>query len=329
MKEVKADIKQRSFRPCYLFFGPEDYLRKAYAEQLKNALVDETAAMMNFDSFEGKQPVAPIFAAAETLPFLAEKRAVFVVDSELFQPGRQKDSEEMLAYLPQIPESTCLVFVEQAVDKRSKLYKALAKAGRAVECKTPSEKELVNWAARRVQAAGRQIDSRTVMHLLSTVGTDMHTLSMELDKLTAYPGSGADIRAEDIDAVCTKSLETKIFDMVDALGRKEPEKALRIYRNLLMLKEPAIKILAMVIRQFRLLYQCKYLLGQGETKAGVVARMGVSEFVVRKTMAQAENFNLETLGRALEDCLAADIGFKTGKINDDLAVELLLIRYGS
>ena len=132
MKELKKQWKQGEFHKCYLFYGTETYLIKNYEEALTEAILPHGAEGLNFDVLEGKKATAAaIMDAAETLPFLNDRRLVLVRGSEFFQKGgRKEEGEKLRAWLETIPETTCLLFVEEQAEKSNALYKAVAKMGK-------------------------------------------------------------------------------------------------------------------------------------------------------------------------------------------------------
>ena len=331
MKELKKDIKNKDFRPCYLLYGPEAYLKLAWADRLVEAMLDPVATAMNLDRFEGNAPVDQILTAAVTFPFLAERRVLLITDSGLFDTGRKADTEAMADYLENPASTAVLIFIESRTNAANRLFKAVKKMGTAVEFKTPSEAELIRWLQKKAAAVNRSLSEETGRILLEVVGSDMTMLHNELAKLCDYPGSGPVITEADIEAVCSKTMEARIFELVDALGQKKADRAVELYRDMLLLKKRPIDILGMIVRQFRLLYQVKYLTEKGENQAAIAQRLGMERqaFLVRKLQAQGRNFTLSVLEEAMEDCLAADVGFKSGQIDDVLAVELLLLRYGA
>lgn len=328
MKELKEHIKSKMFSKCYLLYGDESFLKKTYEKRIKNAIIPEEAEAMNYNYLEGKGvEVSKVIDYAETLPFLNDKRLVFIKDSGLFQSGKNNDSEKLSEFIESIPESTCIVFSEDSVDKRGKLYKAVNKYGYAVEFKTPNEKELVNWIARDLNKNGIKVSSSVAVYFIRTVGADMEAISSELEKLAAYKEFNGQLTNEDIDAVCIKSLETKIFDLVGAIGNKKPEVALTIYNNLIMLKESPLMVLAMISRQLRLILQCKSLSGEGKTNGEIAQILGIRDFVVRECLIQGKNFNEAILKNSIAKCLETDINIKTGKVNQETGVELLIILF--
>ncbi|MDD3569782.1 MAG: DNA polymerase III subunit delta [Lachnospiraceae bacterium] len=329
MKKLWDEIKTGNLSRCYIFYGTEQYLKKQYENRLRQEFSNDIAGDMNISIFNGEADVNSIIDAAETMPFFADKRLILVKDSKLFKVGRKNDSEEIADYIEKIPQSTCLVFIEDEVDKRGKLYKVVAKAGRGVEFKTPEEKELIVWAQKQLKRSGVDIDTKTAVYFFSCIGSGMENAESELAKLAAYKGKGGVVSTENIDEICTRSLEAKVFDLVDAIGQRKTDKAVEIYRGMLMAKEAPMMILTMITRQFRLMLQCRVLLEAGTPQPNIGNVLGQKDFVVRKCIAQAKNFTVETLKNAMKDCLEADIGIKTGEIKDDLAAEMIVIKYSN
>ena len=138
MKMLAEDIKNGTFKASYLLYGEESYLRSQYRNRLTNALIDP-ADTMNLSRFEGKG-IHPeeIIDLAETLPFFAPRRVILVENSEFFKTK----CDRLADYLPSMPDTTCLIFVETAVDKRNRLFKTVKDRGRAVEFASPDEATL-------------------------------------------------------------------------------------------------------------------------------------------------------------------------------------------
>ena len=326
MKDLKNDFKTNQFKSVYLLYGEEPYLVRYYANQFTEQLLEN--AMMNCDTFEGREFEAEaVIDAADTLPFLSERRLVYVKDSGLMAVGRKNDTEALAKFLPTISESTIMIFVETAVDKRNRLYKQIVSQGRAVDCKTPMEGELVRWVTNIFKKKGKEIPPHTARLLLSTVPKGMDAIYAEADKLGDFVGARAVITSEDIQAVCTKSLEARIFDLVGALCSGRTEKALIQYHNMLVAKEQPLMILTMMARQFRMILQCKTCAEKHMMQPKIAQALGLRDFIVRECIQQGENFTANQLLEALSDCQDTDIRIKTGLIDGQLGVELLIVRY--
>jgi len=330
MKELKADIKNRSFKRVYLLYGEEKYLVRYYANLLKETLLPAGADIMNLDVYEEKSATAESIAdACRTAPFLNDCRLVLIRDSRLFLPGRKADSDPLADFLADIPESTVLLFVEEEIDKRGRLYKKLNDLGRAVEFKTPPDKELLDWINNMVKKRGASLSRDAAQVLLRTTARSMEALSAEIEKLTGYTGPGGQITITDIENICVPALETQIFNLVDALGNKKPERALDIFNNMLLMKEQPMVVLTMIIRQFRLVLLAKELADKGRSNIDIAESLSIRGFVVTECLSQGRGFKTDDLTSALRDCLEADMNIKSGRISDKLAVETIIVKYAS
>ena len=243
MKEIDEAIKSGKFNRVYLLSGEEVYLVKKYFDAIKKAVVDPATEMMNYNYFVGKADVDNIISACDTLPFMSENRLVAVKDSKLFEAGRKDDSEKLKDYIQNIPESTVLCFVEDKADKRSGLYKEIKKYGCCAEFSFLKDRELIGWVCD--EGKGR-IKSDVAEYLIKCVGTAMESLEGEIDKLLNYLPQDESVTRQTIDSICTKSPETNVFDMVEAIGKKQPAKALEIYNNMLRMKQSPFYVLKTV-----------------------------------------------------------------------------------
>lgn len=323
MKTLIEDLKNKTFKRVYLLYGEEAYLKKLYKEKLKDALLAPEDTM-NLNIYEGKGiDVREVISQADTMPFFADRRLLLIEGSGMFKSA----SPEMAEYIPKIPEETCIVFVEDEVDKRGKLYKAVKKVGRAVELGRQDEKTLMNWVLTILRREKRQITSATMELFLSKTGNDMELIGNELEKLLCYTLGREVIAAEDVEAVCANRTENKIFEMINAIAQKQQKKALDLYYDLLALKEPPMRILYLITRQFNLLMQVKELKGQGFDQASIASRLGVQSFIIRNYLRQAERFTQEQLREAVQECVETEEAVKTGRMGDSMSVELLIVKY--
>ncbi len=321
MKQLNEDIKQGVFKQMYLLYGEEHYLRRQYKNRLREALCGD-GDPMNTHFYEGKDvPVGQIIDLAETMPFLAERRVIFLTDSGLFKSG----GEEMAAYLAQPNETAFFVFTESEVDKRCKLYKTVQSKGRAVEFTTQDETSLKRWIAGILAKDGKKMTEATARLLLSKTGTDMDQIQMELEKLICYCIDREVVTDADVEAVCTVHITNHIFDMVDAIADRQPKKALGLYYDLLALKEPPMRILFLIARQCNLLLQAKELHSRGYDGKTMASRLGVPPFAVKKYLAQSARFPSASLRRAVEQCVEAEEAVKSGRLNDRMSVEILIL----
>lgn len=323
MKTIDNDIKMGQLKNVYLLYGTEDYLKRQYRDKLKHALV-EPDDTMNFSAYEGKD-INPkeLIDLSETLPFFKEKRMILVENSGFFK----NSCDDLTEYMSQMPETTCFVFVEEEVDERSKLFKAASRAGSAVEFETPKEDMLVRWILGRIQREGKKITQSVMQLFLSKTGSDMENIDKELEKLICYTLDKTEISAADVEAICTGQTENKIFEMIDAISAKNQKKALDLYYDLLALKEAPMRILFLIARQFQNLLLIKSMSAKGYPAVSIAKTAGMPSFAVQKNLRQAGAFKINQLKEAIEDCGQAEEDVKTGRMADQLAVELLIVKY--
>ena len=325
MKSIQEDIKTGNFKQSYLLFGEEGYLKQQYKEKLLNAL-NPDGDTMNFSRYEGKGiDVKQLIDLCETMPFFSERRIILLEDTGFFK----NKCEELADYMKSLPNYLVLVFAESEVDKRSRMYKAVKSGGRVTEFAKQDEKTLMRWAAGLLGKEGKKITQRDMELFLTKTGTDMGNIRMELEKLITYTEGKDIVTAEDIEAVCVTQTTNKIFDMVRAVTEKNQKKALELYYDLLTLKEPPMRILFLLAKQFRQLLLTKKMAGEGASQNEIASRLGVPSFVVRNISACARSYTVEELERAVEDFVDAEESVKTGRLGDVLSVELLIVKYSS
>lgn len=324
MKSIDQDIKAGTFKKSYLLFGEERYLIRQYRDKLRKALVPE-GDTMNFTSFEGDD-INPkeVIDLAETLPFFAERRVILIEKSGLFKKG----GDDLADYLPEAPDSTLFLFVEEEVDKRSRLYKAASKAGSVIAFGGQTDETLAKWVGNRVRREGKNITQGAYELFVSKTGNDMENIDKELEKLICYCMDREVITPEDVEAVTTEQITSRIFTMIDAIADHQQKKALDLYYDLLALKEPPMRILFNMMRQFQSMLIVKAMSNQGFSNKDIAAKAGCPEWAVRnKYLRQCRSFSIEQIKEALSEGVAYEEAVKTGQMNDQMAVELLIVKY--
>lgn len=322
LAELDKDIKEKSFRRAYLFCGEEDYLRASYRSRLAAAV--SGGDTMNVRNFEGKGVEADrVVAAGESLPFFADYMLVIVRDSGIFK----KSADELVDFLDNVPDTTVMVFDEEAVDKRSRLYKKIASAGLVVPCPRQSEQSLRNWIAGGFAQFNKKITRGALERFSESVGDNMVYIRQEMDKLTAYVGDRAVIEEEDVAAVTSVRVQDRIFDMIDCIANGERPRAMRIYADMLELRTPPMVILYMLARHFLLLARVKEMSADNLTAAQIAAACKTQEWAVKKKyLPQARHFTAERLAEDLRLTAQTEQAIKSGELADKVAIEPLILQ---
>lgn len=325
MKSLNEDLKSGQLKQLYLLYGEEVYLKRQYKERIVKTMFPD-GDTFNYSYYEGKglNP-KEIIDLAETLPFFAEYRLIVLENTGFLKNA----CPELADYVKQLPETTRMLFVENELDKRGKLFKTIKDKGSVVEFARQDERTLIRWILGIVKKEEKQMTEAAAAYFLSKVGNDMENIQKELEKLLCYTWNDAEVTMKEIDEVCVSQISNHIFDMVDAVAGKQQRKALDYYYELLALKEPPMRILFLLTRQFRILLQIKELESEGVTPKEMASKVGILPFLVGKYRAQAKPFTMKELREILEAGVNAEEDVKTGKIGDILSVEMFLIRYSS
>jgi len=323
MKTIDNDIKLGQLKRAYLLYGEERYLIRQYKEKLKKALISPEDTM-NFSVFEGDDiNIKEIIDLAETLPFFADRRVIFLENSKLFKKG----GDDLGEYLSDAPDTTFFVFVEEEVDKRSKLYKAVTKYGNAIEFVTQTDETLMKWVGGRISKEGKNITQAAYQSFISKTGTDMENIEKELEKLICYTMDKEVIEPADVEAITTEQISNKVFEMVDAIASHKQKHALDLYYDLLALKEAPMRILYLITRQFQIMMTVKVMSNQGFGNKDIAGKAGCPEWAVRKYQGQAKSFSLDQIKAAIEEGVSYEEAVKTGHLGDQIAVELFIVKY--
>ena len=324
MQRLNQDMKTGQLNHIYLLYGEEAYLRKQYKNRLKEAIIGDDS--MNYHYYEGKGvTIGEVIDQAETMPFFSEKRLILMENTGVFKGG----GEELSEYLKSPAQTVYFLFVETEVDKRSKLYKTVSAKGCAVEFGIQDENTLKRWVLGMVKRENKKISEPALNFLLEMTGTDMENIQKEMEKLFCYCMDQDAITERDIVQICTKRISSHIFDMINAIADRKQKKALELYYELLALKEPPMRILFLITRQFNLLLQVKELAGKGYQGRAIGEKVGLPGFVAGKYVTQASRFQKEELRETVEACVEAEEAIKTGRLNDNMSVELLIVKYSS
>ncbi|MBO4695708.1 MAG: DNA polymerase III subunit delta [Lachnospiraceae bacterium] len=322
MKTIREHIKNGSFAPCYLLYGKEKYLIQLTEGKLVDALTEEGDSM-NFNQYRNSGiDVTEVRSVADTVPFFAEKRLILVKDSGWF-----KGKCELASYIPEMPETTVILFVESDVDKSSELYAAVKEHGYVCEINGMSEEDLRLFIGSFFKKQGLGITASDADFLTERVGTDMNRLTTEMEKLSAYCEGTGVVRREDILRIASPIPEGQIFAMMDAIVNDDRSKAIALYTELLAAQEKPLRILYMLTNNFYSFYKVLCLADIGISADEIASRLGMRPFAVKKFMRRKKSWSFSKVLQAVEDGNDMERRVKSGDLEEHMAVESFLFRY--
>ena len=201
----------------YLIYGEEAYLKKTYVDKIVSKTVDPAFEDFNFHTFDGKEcTLSEVYESAEAVPMMAETKCVLIKDFPL-DTLDENGFEQLERVVRENPDDCALVFSIIAYEpkgaKWTKAVKLFEKYGFAVKLDKKTTIELVKLLESGAKKRGKPFSSGVASYLISCVGSDLNTLLNEMEKVCAY-AQGDEVLKSDVDAVCIKSLDARVFDMI-------------------------------------------------------------------------------------------------------------------
>ncbi len=319
--QLKQHIRNKTLPGMVLLYGEERYLRLQYLTKVMDYYGGKKGDM-NTDMYEGKNVnVGAVIDQAETLPFLAETRVMVFQDTGLFKSG----GDQLADYLQSPCETSVFIFCENEVDERCRLYKTVKEKGAVAQIDEQTRETLQSVIGVFLKKEGKRISVETAGRILDKTGNDMAMLRSELEKLVSYCMDKDVIETEDVEIICSQNIEDKIFELIDAISEKNARKAMELYYDMLALKEPPIKLLVLMEKQFNQLLQIRLLRDEGEQRDTIAGKVGINPYFIGSYMNRASKYSAEELRRIFELAIETDEEIKTGKISDVLGVETLIL----
>jgi len=325
LKQLKEIGPER----LYLLYGPEDYLRERFLEELKKLCVSDDLDF-NYKRIDGPSiDMSDLSEAIDSVPFFAERSFVELRGFDI-NKCREVDCERLKAIVSDIPDYCTLAIIlgsDYELDGRLAGVKAVKKYGRAIEFTEQDQDALIKWISNRFSALSKSISRSDAEYLTFVIGTLMNRLIPEIEKIASY-SSGAIITRTDIDATAHRIPEADIFEMTDMLSQGKIDAAARLLSDLLSDKNNApIFIHAVLAQNIRKMYAFKLAQSKGKSKSSIMEIAGLKyDFIYNKTSLCAKAYSLTALKNLVELCTEYDFLMKSSGVDNGLLLKELLIK---
>lgn len=304
----------------YLLYGTKEFqINEEIKKICKN--IDE----MNISRYDLNNDLLSLaIEDAQTLSLFEDKKVVIIENADMFTGSTSKDSEIVQKYLDNINENTTLIFIvhNDKLDTRKKITKLIKEKGKVLEYND----ELDTISLVRKLFKGYNIDYKTINLFIDRIGNNPLIIQNEINKIKIYKGNDKNITDEDILNLTIKLIEIDIFKLIDYIVKKDKEKALELYYEMLKMNEEPIKIVVILANQFRIMYQAKELFKKGYSEKDIASILKIHPYRVKLAIQNGRNYTSETLLKYLNDLANIDIGIKTGTLNKDLALEIFILK---
>lgn len=321
-----------AWKPVYLFWGDEWYLKKKELDQFVEQIPLDVRDF-NLDVFEEQSvSYSELKDAVSTLPVFCDQRLVVLKNSRLLGTAGKKNrggisEEQLFQVLNNLNSASCLlILAEGNVDRRKKAYKLIAEQGEVKEFGPLKGRELLAWLNDQFEQRGKKIAKDAAQLILDSCSGSLSQLLQEVEKISLYCGERPLIDKGTVSGLISPINQETIFQLVDAVAEKNGKLALQILQRMLDDNESPLKILFMVTRQFRLIFQVKSLTEQGQSPKMLASILRQPPFVVHNCLRQGRRYSIEELNHIFDLLLAADSSIKTGRYQPRLALELLVAK---
>lgn len=358
-KDVLSELKNGIIQPLYVFEGDEVYLKNKLLKAIESLLIEPSTKPLDYVSFDysnqsSKVNIGQLSVETRTPPFLSKRRLVVVKNSSLFVLGGKGKKEEkiqseesqdeqdenpgenpvenpysakdrqsqILSLIQSGSDSCCLIFIEDKVDKRLKaIVEKIQETGTLALITKPDLREIRLWVKGEFAKSEISITADVCDYFIDRNDSNLQSMVCEIEKIVLFVQSKGknSVDKQEIDEIGSSDLKGSIFDIVDALSKKNAQEAYRLLELLLVQKQPIPLISFMLARHIRQLITAK----ESGNADSIARRMKIIPFVSNKLFYQAKNFSFESLEDLYKECFESDLAVKTSKIQDRLALETL------
>ncbi|MFX3616029.1 MAG: DNA polymerase III subunit delta [Sporolactobacillus sp.] len=337
-KEKSADLSiQKPLSPVYLLYGTQAYLIQMMKKNILNEALSAEEKEFNFSRYDlTETPLKQALEDAETIPFFGEKKVVvlenaFFLSAERVKSKVEQDGSQLEAYLEQPSPDAIVILIApyEKLDRRKKIVKILERSAKVHELSRLTDSTIFHLMATIAAKYGSVLTREGYDQLVGSVGPDLGRLAHEVGKCALYCGADQSIDRAIALKIGSRSIETNVFLLVNQVMKKNTAAALHLLHELVRMKEEPLKLLALLERQFRIVYQVCYYQQAGYTQSSMAAKIGIHPFAVKMATDQARLYAPAMIISALKKCSEVDYQIKTGQVDKLMALELLIHQIAS
>jgi DNA polymerase III subunit delta len=321
-------------RALYICYGSEKYRMREFIAYVLKKCVPEDMREFGVSRYDlSETSLDEVLEDAGTTPFMTERK-VIIASGAAFLTGAKDTGkiehrpEKLLEYMKSPADFSVIIVTVDAdkLDERKKIVKLLKDNGSIAAFTPLTAEDLAQWVKRRAESLSFHFEGSAAEALLMYGGTNLQTLTSELEKLSLFVGPGGTVTEEIVDKMVARTTEQDVFLLIDDIVRLRKERALTILHELLLRKEEPIKIAILMTRQFRMMLQVKELERQGYSQQQIAGQVGGHPYGIKIASEQARRFTQEQLSGILASLAELDYGMKSGKVDKTLGIEMFILR---
>ena len=308
----------------YFLYGEDSYRSQKKLEEIIAHYKKAHKSGLNLvklDVKENKISFADFYSNLRINSMFAEKKLIIlnnVFQDKIFQEEFFKEIKNLESL-----KDIIVVFEKDSVDERNKLFKAFKKEAKSQEFNLLSGGALLTWIDKEFENYKAKIDPLAKNMFLNCAGNNLWLAENEIKKMADFK-AGKLIKKEDIELMMRPKIENDIFKTIDAISQKNKKQALIFMHKHIDNGDNILYLLSMIAYQFRNLLVIKELIEKGNPYADIAKKSGLHPFVIKKNYYLCHQFSLPQLKKIYRKIFLADLNIKTGKIEPETALDLLV-----
>lgn len=338
-KDFFSKLKKDEIENYYLFFGEEEYMMKLALDELKNKYVGKDFETLNYAVIDGKDAnLETLVNASETLPFMSAKKVVVLKDISSFLEGLDdRSKEDLYKYIVGLGDFVVLIFIDCPVKlrKNTKFYKIIKQDNRQVEFAKLMGPDMNRWLQTLAKRNEKTISPGNIKYFIDqtsynskNIDLTLYNLENEFLKIVDY-AKEVEITKENIDDILIKTIDTNIFEFLEAFSSKSVERSLMLLNQMYMSGEPIQRLFFMIIRQVRLILGYLIYRNKGYDNKSIQEKLKISSYEFSKIRGKAGMFKVEELEGIMKRLLEIDTAMKTSGVDNKLIIEAFLVEVGN
>ena len=296
----------------YFFYGEEKYDIEQNVQKIKKEFGNlELGINLFYIDSENVQNLEQISSGVS---FFGEEKLIIMKNTKLkFDVDFiEKEKESWKTY----------IIIEDSVDKRTSEYKKLSKIAETKEFKFMDQKQIIAYIMKILEKCSLKIDYKTAEYMAEVCGENKSNIINELNKIVLYKGSGNTVDKETIDKVCVKTLNAKIFDMLDFIVNKDHKNGILLLDELLIQKEAIVKIYIMLYKQVKQMYMIKILKAKKEND--IATKLQIHPYVFQKLSKTSDKYRIDELKSIMKLFDKYDEATKSGEMDFEVGLKKII-----
>jgi DNA polymerase-3 subunit delta len=339
--QALKNIAAKQWERIYVCLGSERFLMDSFIHTLTNQIVlpeQQELAISRFDMRETS--LTQIIEDAETLPFMVDTKLILVSHAYFLTAGKDQGRmgehhtkiehqvDELVRYVQSPADHSVIVFMVNAdkLDDRKKIVKLLKSKDVLLSFFPLKHHELKQWIKQHAAQVHIRLTEEAVDIMMVYTSGNLLVISREMEKLSLLIGTNGLVEAELVEQFVSRGLEENIFLLIDQVVSKNTDRALVILHDLLRIKEEPIKILILIVRQFRIIMQVKQLSLMGYSQSQIASQLGIAQYAVQIAQAQGHTYSFPQLTEIIAHLSDLDYQMKSGNIDKALGLELIFLK---